>query len=247
MLENIGNAGNIYLSPHHDDIAFSLGAWVADHPGGVVLNLFTRSDYVAGAAQPRHADAGTIAAVTELRRREDEDFCGRFDLGRLDLGLEEPGLLGRRPFDATRLADDVATLRPRLLAGLDDLLGAGAGRRRLFCPAGIGGHVNHLATRAVVLGDLDRLAGRAEVLFYEELPYAASARVRRSGLADLRLAVGDRRLQRIAWRADAAKLPAINLYASQHRRPVRSLRRFSPAAWWPPGRHEAVWRLLTAS
>lgn len=247
MVGNIGDAGNIYLSPHHDDIAFSLGAWVARHPGGVVLNLFTRSDYVAGAPQPRGADAATIAEVTDLRRREDEGFCDRFGLRRLDLGLEEPGLLGRRPFDTAGLGDDVAMLEPRLLASLDDLLGAGPGRRRLFCPAGIGGHVNHLATRAVVLGALDRLAGRAEVLFYEELPYAASARVRRAGLADLRLALGDRRLQRMAWRAGAAKLQAINLYASQHRRPGRGLRRFSPGAWWPLGPHEAVWRLLTVS
>jgi len=37
---------HIFLSPHHDDICFSLGH-LAGRGGGDLVNLFTRSQYVA--------------------------------------------------------------------------------------------------------------------------------------------------------------------------------------------------------
>ena len=94
---------------------------------------------------------------------------------------------------------------------------------------------------------LPALAGRVEVLFYEDLPYAASSRARRAGIADLHAALAGRRLRRQAWASSIAKLEAVNCYPSQLASPATSLRRFSPRAVWPIGRHEAVWRLVTTS
>lgn len=243
MLPAVGADNNIYLSPHYDDIAFSLGARVAEQPGGRLINLFTRSGYVAGTPVDHWPDAQTIDRVMVLRRAEDTTFSERYRLERLDLGLDEPPVRRRSPWDLGGLQDDIAQAR----APLAGLLGALPPGARVFCPAGIGGHVNHLAVRALVIELLPRLAGRVEVLFYEDLPYAASSRTRRRGIVDLRAALQGRVLRRQTWAASPAKLDALNCYPSQLAEPPTSLRRFSPRTLWPIGRHEAVWRVITTS
>lgn len=242
MLRPVASDNNIYLSPHHDDVAFSLGALVAAAPGGTLVNLFTRSGYVAGTPTDRRPDAATIERVTLLRRAEDEAFARRYRLERLDLGLDEPPLFGRSPWELGGLADDIAQLRAPLTA----LLQRATPGARIFCPAGIGGHVNHLAVRALVIELLLELAG-CEVLFYEDLPYASSSRARWHAIADLRAALKGRKLRRRSWAAAPDKLAAVNLYPSQHAATPTSLRRFSPRAIWPLGPHEAVWGVITAS
>lgn len=237
-------ARNIYLSPHHDDIAFSLGALVADAPGGMLVNLFTRSGYVEGTPVDVRPDAATIERITALRRAEDEAFATRYRLERVEFGLEEPPLRGRSPWDLDGLPNDIEQLRAPLTALLGQVPRDGA---RIFCPAGIGGHVNHLAVRALVIELLPELAPRAHVLFYEDLPYAASSRARRRGMADLRAALGGRKLRRRSWAAGKEKLAAINLYPSQHAAARTSLKRFSPRTIWPSGPHEAVWSAITTS
>lgn len=235
---------DIYLSPHYDDVAFSLGARVAAARGGRLINLFTRSGYVAGTPVDHWPDAATIDRVMRLRQAEDTAFSQRYGLQRLDLGFDEPPVRKRIPWDLTGLADDIDQVR----APLSELLGALPAGARIFCPAGIGGHANHLAVRAVVIELLPELERRGEVLFYEDLPYASSSRARRRWLPDLRTALDGRRLRRRTWAAGVAeKLVAVNLYPSQHAGEVTSLRRFSPRTLWPIGPHEAVWQRITAS
>jgi LmbE family N-acetylglucosaminyl deacetylase len=241
MARSRASNNNIYLAPHHDDIAFSLGARVAAEPGGRLINVFTRSGYVAG-APPNRPDAATIERITALRAAEDMAFAARYRLERVDLGLEDAPVRGRTASDLGGLADDIAQLRGPLTALLHEVEGA-----RVFCPAAIGGHVNHLAVRAVVIELLPELERHGEVLFYEDLPYASSSRTRRDWLPNLRAAVGGRRLRRQVLRAGTQKLMAVNLYPSQHAAEITSLRRFSPRTLWPFGPHEAVWQLLTTS
>jgi LmbE family N-acetylglucosaminyl deacetylase len=243
MVPAAGADTNIYLSPHYDDIAFSLGARVAAEPGGRLINLFTRSGYVAGTPVDHWPDAATIERVMVLRQAEDMAFSQRHGLERLDLGLDEPPVRKRTPWDLTGLAEDIEQVR----APLNDLLAALPAGSRIFCPAGIGGHVNHLAVRAVVIELLPELQRRGEVLFYEDLPYASSSRARRRWLPDLRRALAGWRIRRQAWPAGADKLAMVNLYPSQHGKPATSLRRFSPRTLWPIGPHEAVWQVITPS
>lgn len=242
MLQAAGADNNIYLSPHYDDIAFSLGAWVGATPGGLLFNLFTRSGYVAGTPTDHWPDTATIDRVMVLRRAEDTAFSERYRLKRHDVGLDEPPVRQRTPWDLGGLADDIEQAR----APLTTLLGSLPPGARIFCPAGIGGHVNHLAVRALVVELLPELVGRFEVLFYEDLPYAASRRKRRRGVADLLAALPGRRLRRQTWAANLHKLEAVNCYPSQLPKPAL-LRRYSPRTLWPIGAHEAVWRVITSS
>lgn len=240
VLQAASEAVNVYLSPNHDDIAFSLGAWVAAHPGGVLVNLFTRSAYVAGARKSKPGPE-EIEKISALRDAEDAAFASRHALRRINLGAEEPGLRGRRSRDPAGVADDCRQIRPALLALLADL-STREKPLRVFVPAAIGGHSNHLATRTVALEALSQRAEGVSFCFYEDLPYASAWRVRRRGLADLKRATGFA-LEREWFRADRGKLDSINGYPSQHAEPVRGLRKFSPVALWPPVRHEAVWRI----
>jgi len=226
---------NIYLSPHFDDIAFSLGAWVAARPSGVLINLFTRSQYVVGA---KAADRPTADEVSALRSAEDAAFARSHNLEKIELGAKDTSVLGRSYNDLDGLAEDRAQIFTPLEATLERL--ARHAQLQIFCPAAIGGHVNHLATRGVAMDLLERLPG-VRICFYEDLPYAASRSARRRGLLDLRRVTAGVRLRRRSWKAGTGKLLDINRYSSQHSQPVTDLRRFSPASVWPMGMHEAVW------
>lgn len=236
---------NIVLSPHYDDAAFSLGATLAAAGGGTLVNLFTRSAHRALAPAPMLPPPELVEEVSAERGAEDAVFAARLGLRRIELGFGEPALSGLRIRDERGLAPSVAVLREPLAEVLRDMLGQGM-PAVLYCPAGIGGHVNHLATREVVIAMLAGFGAAVRVLFYEDLPYASRWRVRREGIAALRAALPGRRLVRRTMRvADRqAKLALVNLYASQHVTPPTALKRFSPAALWPIGPHEAAWEVL---
>jgi LmbE family N-acetylglucosaminyl deacetylase len=241
MVEPRADTDNIYLSPHFDDAAFSLGALIASGRGGVLVNLFTRSAYVAAGSPD--ATPEVVDRISALRDAEDLAFAQRHGLRRIVLGADEPKLRGRDPFDAKGLDEDVAQIGDRLASTLTELVTDGRSHR-VFAPIGIGGHVNHLAVRDVVLSWVEHAPPEIEVYFYEDLHYASRWINRHAGLRHLATAAGDRRLVRHAWPAQQSKLDDINLYTSQHHRPVRSLRRFSPAALWPLHPHEAAWELI---
>jgi LmbE family N-acetylglucosaminyl deacetylase len=233
MAPPVASANIIYLSPHYDDAAFSVGAWIATHPGGLLVNLFTRSEFTA--TEP----ARTVAEVSAMRAAEDQVFAERFGLDVVALELEEPSLRGRKSRDATSVDDDIGQLRAPLFRLLDERWQEG---NAIFCPAAIGGHVNHLATRLTAC-EWAVARGRESCLrFYEDLPYASRPHLRRRGVAALRAALIGWHLRREAWPASPAKLGLIGLYPSQLDRPP-TLRRFSPATLWPLGWHEAVWRM----
>jgi len=230
---SVNGTNNIYLSPHHDDAAFSLGAWISTHPGGRLVNLFTRSISVFD----KQATAKGVEEVSAVRAAEDVVFARRLGLERFALGLDEPKLSGRHSRDISLVGLDIEQLREPLCAWLDRYADAGS---VIFCPAAIGNHVNHLATR-MVTWEWAVLRGRETNLrFYEDLPYASRLHLRLQGVERLRASVPGWTLRRHAWRAGLNKLELINLYPTQHGRPAR-LRRFTPLTFWPLGPHEAVW------
>ena len=236
-----GKGGNVYLSPHRDDAAFSLGALIAKTPGGTLVNIFTRSEYLAvpitlGGDTPR------VDIVSAIRAAEDEVFIARHGLEERNLGLDEPSLRGRDVFgDTAQTAPELAMLRAPLTTVLDALLAVGP--RPIYCPAGIGGHVDHLLACRVTVEWATARGLLGLLRFYEDLPYATKRSVREEGLRRLRGTV-PAKLRRTAWRAGSDKLAAISLYPSQHRKPPM-LKRFKPAALWPIWPHEAVWSPVT--
>jgi hypothetical protein len=239
-----GCAEIVYLSPHYDDICFSLGGLARTLGRGRIVNLFTRDAWA-----PRHGirwatDGPTVAHAAALRDAEDARFARACGLERHDLGLDSAALRGRGSRDLAGVAEDRGALAAPLAALLADIAGdAPAGRPlALFVPAGIGGHANHVATMAHVAGARPALKPRWRLHFYEDLPYGAVRAVRRQGLLRLFAYMSPARPVRHALPLDAeAKVALVNLYASQFVEDVVDLARFTPASRWPKTAHEAVW------
>lgn len=157
----------LLISPHPDDIAWSLGVTVARlGAAGAHLScvtLFGRTRYAP--SSPRH---GTLAA-TALRAREEDEWAAltgvrvrRCDLPDASLrGFDDETEMGPEPESkivhrvSDRLRSAIAEERPDLIAA----------------PLARGGHVDHAATRRA----LRALDPAVDVLWYEDLPYAADA------------------------------------------------------------------------
>ena len=238
---------NIYLSPHHDDICFSLAATVQRRRGGQLVNLFTRAEHVLARTRlPRNREA-RVREVTRLRTTEDQEFAAESSLTRHDLMLDEPALLGIHAFDTTNLDPEIKLLQGPLMELLQGFfLRQGPAGSALFCPMGIGGHRNHLSTLIAVAENLPRLKRSCRIFLYEDLPYASNPVARARGVARaLKIMRGEplaRLILPLSSEAFTEKLRSVGLYASQHPGPPPASS-FIPAAPDVTGPHEALWRV----
>lgn len=232
----------VLLSPHRDDVAFSLSTQVDVPLSKLAVNLFTRTRYTAARSLQHDPTKKAVDHVTAIRALEDRHYFNRVNLAYVDFDGEEPDLRGRQSRDPTGTEDDAAQIRTPLRALLTELVDTHQ-RVTVVAPAAIGGHVNHLAARKVAFEwYLDDPENRG-IGFYEDLPYAARWRTRHVGITALKAFVGGRRIVRKTYRVPREKLDGINLYASQQLQPVTRLSTFSPAAFWPPYPHEAIWEI----
>lgn len=254
LIDELRGGRNVFISPHHDDLAFSLGAMVKRSTGGLIINCFTRSDaaYTVIEVAPGETRIDRVSAV---RKSEDETFANACALDRIDLGCLDPPIMGRQPRDLSGLDEDCHQVRVVLENVLDQALLKGSRDQpvQIFCPAAFGRHVQHRATFIVFLDWLasreDQLrAKEVKVFFYEDLPYSSRLLRRLNGIFRLSRETSrrfpSRKLKRIAMPLghDSGKLELCAIYASQMKRPP-SYREYSPFALWPPGPHEAVWRM----
>jgi len=243
---SIADLMNIYLSPHHDDVCFSIG-WLAATRGGELVNLFT--DSVHG-LNPSAADAARHSGETNSarRRREDARFTEAVGLGTHDLDLPDVAD-GADPFDLTAIDDEIERLGARLVPYLLDLLPQDStpASATLYCPMGVGAHRNHLSAFWAVRRAYDRLSPRCSVQLYEELPYASIGWIRQRDVAAMRNALAGHGLVPMQVPLTPAelqkKLEWISYYESQHHTPPRP-EQFIPASGDCAGPHELVWRLL---
>lgn len=242
MLDTLKTGRNVFLSPHYDDIAFSLGMLATTIGHGTLINLFTRSLNLPNAEIAASGD-WDVASISALRDDEDARFADAAGLDRLKLDLEEPPLRGRHPKDLAGLEEDMGQLRAPLLDTLNAIAANTSAPINLFCPGAIGRHINHYATMRVVTDFMPRLGERYRVLFYEDLPYSSSFRRRALGLGRLSERVPGR-LERHYLDVGASlpdKLAMVAAYHSQHRRPPRP-HRYWPQTYRLPA-HEAFWSI----
>ena len=228
---------HLYLSPHFDDAALSCGGQIATWTAAgqsVLVVTITGGDPPAeppsGTVQQLHqrwADSLTAegqvgAAEAMVAQRRAEDRAALAVLGTEWRHLSFLDCIYRCGPDGDALypgpvdmfgppnPDDDATLAA-LAEALADLPPAG----RVYLPLGVGGHVDHLATR--------RAAERvfAAPIYYEEYPYTA-----RPGALAVALANRPQRFSETSevWAATtvwlsaaalAAKTAAVAAYASQ--------------------------------
>ncbi|MBV8751763.1 MAG: hypothetical protein JO328_02785 [Hyphomicrobiales bacterium] len=171
------------LSPHVDDAALSLGGLIASQRGRraapLVVNIFSLQSYQTGLRVP--ADQLDAVARTEdglAGRITGYESCSLGLRGAQDRhGLAFGAVMGWRE---TELRAQMHVQRD-----VDQVVGAvvAATRKpvgrtpiaRLFAPAAIGGHVDHLIVALAAPRIAALLAIPADrIIFYEDLPYAAA-------------------------------------------------------------------------
>jgi hypothetical protein len=238
---------HVYLSPHNDDVCFSIGH-IASRFRGDLVNLFTRSCYVAVNIELPSDEEERIEVISQLRRQEDQLFTEAAGLVRHDLGLSEPALIGYDPFDLTDVKSEAGALSERLIPFLSSMLpGEGdPSAASLYCPMGIGGHRTHLSTLLAVRNACDDLSRRCTVFLYEDLPYANDPRARQDGLRRAATVFAPTQLSPIVFPIDSdeaeRKMEFIRLYATQHRCVPRIVD-FTPASGRADSLHEIVWKV----
>ncbi|WP_207426745.1 PIG-L family deacetylase [Pedobacter sp. SYSU D00535] len=153
------------LSPHFDDAAYGLTLTISRLVNRNVpiklLNCFTVTKWTAIPVESKE-----IEAVSRLRAREDADFNRLFgsviqlvNLDLLDAPLRKGYIFQEKPLEADEW-EVVNELKLKLEEHLDGIL---------FCPLGIGSHIDH----AICLEAVLKLYPDIRVVFYEDLPYAA--------------------------------------------------------------------------
>ncbi|MCW3106602.1 MAG: LmbE family protein [Segetibacter sp.] len=161
----MNNPSKIFiLSPHIDDAAFGLALTISKCANNnipvTIINCFTVTRWTAIAVENKET-----SAVSLLRKNEDAGFYNAvnsniniINLDLLDAPLRNGYIFQEQPFQQNELEliEDLAKLLEQHVDGL------------LFCPLGIGNHIDHAICRAAVL----KLYKKMDVLFYEDLPYA---------------------------------------------------------------------------
>jgi hypothetical protein len=235
---------DLYLSPHFDDVCFSLAAYVSRKRQGIVLTVFSNSKYVSRPADKEVA-ADSTAAVSALRRAEDLTFVREVGMRQIVAGLDEAPIRGRDPFDSDRSAEDAILLDQKVMNAI-----TAAGRERpqdfrprLYCPMGIGAHIDHLTILRIVKNNIETLRAAYRLAYYEDLHYASDWQKRMAGLAQFRSIMGPLRPRRSAHPIGdtQSKLRLVALYQSQFVTPPNAIGRFTPAHYFSSVPHEAIW------
>jgi hypothetical protein len=238
---------HIYISPHNDDICFSLGHYASFNPGDII-NLCTRSQYVASKNYLMGVQEPKINFVSQLRKDEDLSFIKALNLNRYDLGLNEPSLLGYGSRDLANISEAVQIVSDALLPLLKEILSPQAPRTifNLYCPCGIGDHRDHVSTLLMIKNNLGFLSDLCRIYFYEDLPYASDKNVRNLGLDRLKNLFGAENLRptiNILNNMDVKnKTELMGLYKSQHRNGV-DMNLFNPKSEYTDRVHEILWSL----
>jgi hypothetical protein len=235
------SAQDIYLAPHNDDIAFSLGHFAKARGKGRLVTVFSQSRFTL-----RPGLAGlSVQEVTQMRLAEERRFAEICGLTHDDFGLPEAPLRGFAPMDHAKAEQALPALEPAILPRLLALGEPGARQDRpwLFAPVTMGGNLDHVILLLIIVHNRDALMQRFRLAFYEDLPYAAWHVERVRGLARFHAVFGRRGWRRIGFplgSGEADKLALLNLYASQHA-DAPSMSRFTPELWPLQRPHEAIW------
>lgn len=165
-------ARRIVLSPHFDDAALSIGG-VLLHLGGFhVINVFTRSNWWR--FTQCHEDCSRVSTC-----RAAEDAVALRLLGASSENWDLPeaprrGFFIDEIFSAhldDQRNDSVRVALPERIAAT----AAAHDRAEWWLPAGLGDHIDHRLVREAALAGLARSGLRpANLVFYEDLPYAAN-------------------------------------------------------------------------
>lgn len=158
----------LVVSPHPDDAAFSVGATLGrltqGGAGVTIVSCCTTSNWAPNL--PRGLCSTDIRAVRVI---EDRAFAEAIGATIVDLGHGDSSCRGYSDDNECqhrRVGDSIVEDIRRDLALIIERVSPDV----VLAPAGIGAHIDHMATREAVLD----LVGADSLAWYEDLPYAAA-------------------------------------------------------------------------
>lgn len=244
---------DVYLSPHYDDICFSLGSHVLERGKGVLLGVFSRSKYLGNSLRIRATGLDGLSPelqidrVSAIRRAEDFQFAAEVGLRPFYCGLDEAPVRGRHPFAAEFAVEDTRQFSPVLMGWLRTFAsGVSDDRPALYCPLAIGAHLDHLVVRNTVLDHLSELRDIYTLYFYEDLHYASNCTARQAGLRDIFARLCPLTPRRLALPVSdfRRKVRLLEIYSSQFPALPPNPLEFTPWTGIPSyPAHEALWML----
>lgn len=166
-LESMMGRRILLLSPHADDVAYSIGGIVAQLSMRADLCLMTIFGH-SGWALPQTLCEKSADAISAQREREDRAYCARRRIDYDLLPCPDSFVMG---YDKETELSIAATDDPRTESVVSLIRNAVAGRmpQVVLAPCGLGGHVDHQIVRMAA----DALH-HDEVLYYEDVPYSSN-------------------------------------------------------------------------
>lgn len=243
---------HLFISPHRDDVCFSLAGAVQLIGGGHLINLYTQSKYTAHPSLALLPQPLNSSTVTALRDREDLEFAARMNLERHELDFQDADARNLSwnfdgsetdTIEAMNQAEHIAAQLLHLFGELgkkhqDEIL-------TLYCPMAIGGHRDHVATLMAVQKLINMPWGQKHRwFFYEDLPYASWAHEQTIGIDRFLQIMNYHPHKKTCLKLDRQginrKMALVNIYASQHESPPR-FHEFICRNSGMLGPHEGLW------
>lgn len=153
---------DIYLSPHYDDIAFSLSSFI--RPNNLLIDVFTISNYIENLSY----NSKNIS-VSNIRKNEEKLFTSINNLDFIKLDFRDRGMMGN-PFSFYYNVARNNILEKRLMSLITSLIVTN-NKTTLYCPLGVGKHYNHLQIFNIIQKNYEKLLKNFEIKFYAESPY----------------------------------------------------------------------------
>ncbi len=187
----------LFISPHLDDVALSCGGLVSrlvSQGRSVIIATVCTADTPAVTSQPLSSAAKHVHWEWQLgddnpyalRRTEDLAACKAMGATPLHLGLPD-AVYRHDDADAPLYTNnfiggdvqphDWQHVFPRVKDALQNVIREA---QRVYCPLGIGGHVDHVVVRQAV----EELSELGNITFYEDFPYADKTEWHSSGVTD---------------------------------------------------------------
>jgi LmbE family N-acetylglucosaminyl deacetylase len=220
----------LVISPHLDDAVLGCGAWLAAHPGSMVVTLFAGTPHDAGMLTPWDARCGFANARSAIAARREEDRRALACLGATPVWLD---------FCDSQYGDPPTV--NELAAPLQDALRRHAPARVLY-PLGLY-HSDHVLTHTACRLALAAVESFVESFVYEDALYRGMPGVLQGRLAELSAQKMQATPARLAptqaheiAQGARAKAEAVQAYASQ-------LRGFGPGGYEDAAQPERCWRL----
>ncbi len=241
------NEKHIYLSPHHDDVCFSLATTISKNIDSHIFNIFTRSNFTFQKIDSQLNPDQIIENVSKIRDLEDETFAKTLAIGRSNFSLIDASVKGLNPFDLADIQDEINDISSQILPDLFEMLNQSKSDNFIYCPMGVGKHRNHLSTLISILDNFNDLHSRSKVFFYEELPYSSNKYNKGEAVTRLKEAFPNNQLIRHITKLSSGqfeeKMQLISIYKSQHLPTVDS-HSFIPYDSLITLPHEAYWEVI---